>query len=617
MKYYCNPINVTYRYQFNMDPRAHGKLQICREAADPSMICFHGKYYIFASMNLSVWVSDDLVSWRAHRLPENLPLYDYAPDVRVCGEYVYFCASKKGEVCNYYRTKDILNGPYEEIKGTFDFWDPNLFVDDDGRMYFYWGCSNITPVWGVELEPETMRPKTERIALIDGDGYARGYERMGVDNCEFPRSEEQVEELFQQFVKEGGVPLEQLPQQYIPQIRGMFTRRPFIEGPWMTKHRGKYYLQYACPGAEYNVYADGVYVSDAPLGPFALAKNNPYSYHPGGFMPGAGHGSTMEDLAGNLWHTSTMRISVNHQFERRVGIWPAGFDADGELFCNQNYGDWPVAVEAGVQNPWREPPWYLLSYACKARASSEAEGKGADKAVNEDSKSWWRAAGAQSGEWLEIDLGRAMDVRAVQVNFADDALPIASPGEIRGTLTQPRYIEERELLTRWRLEGSVDGLSYTVIEDKSQAASDLPHDLIVREDGIALRYIRLTVLEIPYGVTPCVSGLRVFGKGDGSRPGEAAFTAKRSGDGLDLLVNIEGKSDATGYNILWGHRADKLYHSYQIYRDVSDVQTKRDAAVEKRIGALVKGQDYFVRVDAYNENGITKGAVVKLPAAEG
>ena len=57
MKYYCNPVNVPYRYQFNMDPRSNGKLQIDREGADPSMIQFQGKYYIFASMNLSVWVS--------------------------------------------------------------------------------------------------------------------------------------------------------------------------------------------------------------------------------------------------------------------------------------------------------------------------------------------------------------------------------------------------------------------------------------------------------------------------------------------------------------------------------------------------------------------------------
>ena len=47
MKYYCNPVNVPYRYQFNMDPRSNGKLQIDREGADPSMIQFQGKYYIF------------------------------------------------------------------------------------------------------------------------------------------------------------------------------------------------------------------------------------------------------------------------------------------------------------------------------------------------------------------------------------------------------------------------------------------------------------------------------------------------------------------------------------------------------------------------------------------
>ena len=612
MKYYCNPINVPYRYQFNMDPRSHGKLQIDREAADPSMILFQGKYYIFASMNLSVWVSEDLVNWEAHRLPDDLPLYDYAPDARVCGDYVYFCASKKGEICNYYRTKDIINGPYEEIPGTFDFWDPNLFFDDDGRVYFYWGCSNVTPVWGVELEPSTMQPKTERIELLSGDGYERGYERMGVDNCEFPRDEEVVEQMFQAFVKQSGVPVEQLPQQYIPQIRGMFTRRPFIEGPWMDKYEGKYYLQYACPGAEYNVYADGVYVSDSPLGPFTLAKNNPYSYHPGGYMPGAGHGSTMWDKEENLWHTSTMRISVNHQFERRVGIWPAGFDEDGELFCNQNYGDWPIAVDEGKNDPWREPQWYLLSYAKLTDCSSCAEGKGPDQAVDEDAKTWWRADSAESGQWLEIDLGKTMDVRAIQINFADDELPIASPGKIQGTATQPRYIEERDLRTRWKLEGSLNGNDYFVIEDKSSVTTDLPHDFIVREEGIVVRFVRLTIVEIPYDVTPCISGLRVFGIGVGEKPRVPGFEVCRSEDRLDLLVRIDGTEDAVGYNILWGHEADKLYHSYQIYRDFDDVREYRHAVIEKRIGALVKSQDYYVRVDAYNESGITKGVVKKL-----
>lgn len=612
MKYYCNPINVPYHYQFNMDPRSHGKLQIDREAADPSMIQFKGKYYIFASMNLSVWVSEDMVSWKSYPLPENLPLYDYAPDVRVCGDYVYFCASKKGEICNYYRAKDIIRGPYEEIAGTFDFWDPNLFFDDDGKIYFYWGCSNITPVWGMELEPETMLPKTERKTLIEGNPYERGYERMGIDHCEFPRSEKEVELMFQSFLKQSKMTEDQIPKVYAPQIRGMFTRRPFIEGPWMDKYEGRYYLQYACPGAEYNTYADGVYMSDSPLGPFFLAANNPFSYHPGGFMPGAGHGSTMLDKEENLWHASTMRISVNHQFERRVGIWPAGFDKDGELFCNQNYGDWPIAVNQGKFAPWSEPKWYLLSYAKPAKASSEAEGKNADKAVNEDSQNWWRAADSKPGEWIEIDLEKAMDVRAIQINFADDNLPVQPPGKIRGTETQPRYIEERNLYTRWKLEGSTDGSKYFMIEDKSDVMTDLPHDFIVRENGILVRYVRLTIIEIPYGVDPCISGLRIFGIGTGEKPKEPVFGVKRSEDELDLSVTIAGTKDATGYNILWGHEEGKLYHSYQIYRSTMDVKEKCDARIDKRIGALVKGQNYFVRVDAYNENGITKGKVTEL-----
>ena len=33
---------------------------------------------------------------------------------------------------------------------------------------------------------------------------------------------------------------------------------------------------------------------------------------------------------------------------------------------------------------------------------------------------------------------------------------------------------------------------------------------------------------------------------------------------------------------------------------------------EKRVGALVKGTEYYVRVDAFNENGITEGNTVRL-----
>lgn len=598
MKYFCNPINVNYRYQFNADQRKN-RISICREAADPSMICFQGRYYIFASMTLGVWVSDDLAHWENHKLPSDLPLYDYAPDVRVMGEYVYFCASKKGEICDRYRTKDILKGPYEKIEGTFDYWDPNVFVDDDGRVYFYWGCSNETPIWGVELDPETMEPKGERQELVFGHPLQYGYERIGDDNSKLPRTDEEIEAAFQHFIHSQNTPVEQIPAQYLPLIRGMFTDKPYIEGAWMDKHQGKYYLQYAFAGTQYNTYGDGVYVSEHPLGPFTLAKNNPYSYHPGGFMPGAGHGSTMEDLQGNLWHTSTMRISVNHDFERRVGIWKASYDADGELCCNQRYGDWPISVsENKEQDIWDNPKWMLLSYGKKVTASSATEGKSPEYVCDENVQTWWQANTNHRDEWIMIDLGKEMDIRAVQINFADDDIVIPVPGKIRGT-TQARYIEEADLTTQYLLEGSLDGENFFVMEDKTNATTDLSHDFLCWESGFEVRYIRLSQMRVPYEQNPCISGLRVFGNSQGSKPDQASYQIHRI-SGIDMEIEVdemEQENGPIGYNILWGHEENKLYHSYLTYDR------------KKRIGALIEGESYYVRVDTFNECGITEGKV--------
>ena len=596
MKYLCNPININYRYQFNMDPRLHGKMQICREAADPSMIRFEGRYYIFASMTLGVWVSDDLAHWENHRLPKELPLYDYAPDVRVKDGWVWLCASSNDKNCDRWRTRDILNGPYEKIEGSFPFWDPNLFVDDDGRVYFYWGCSNTTPIWGVELDPVTMQPKGERQVLVEGHPLEIGFERVGEDNSILPASEEEIEKRYQAFFRHNPVSEEQMPAHLKPMIRGMLSDRPYIEGAWMDKHGGKYYLQYACPGTQYNTYSDGVYVSDSPLGPFTLAKNNPYSYKPGGFLPGAGHGSTMRDSQGQWWHTATMRVSVNHNFERRVGLWPAGFDADGELYCNQRYGDWPMAVSGA---PWRGPAWMLLSAGKRAEASSWTAGHEPARATEENVRTWWQAAAADRGEWLQIDLGRAYAVHAIQINFADDAIDIPCPGQVVGG-TQARYIEERDLCTQWKLEGSWDGEQWFVIEDKSNAQTDVSHDLIVREEGIEARFLRLSQMAVPYGQKPCVSGLRVFGLGVGPMPPRPHFEAKRTGD-LDMDVTVSDMPGTLGYNILFGESPDKLYHSYMVF-----------SSGTQRVGALVKGRRYYVRVDAFNENGITRGLCVKL-----
>lgn len=105
-------------------------------------------------------------------------MYHYAPDVRQIGDYVYFCASDKGNPCTIWRSRAPLSDVWEKVSAPFDFWDPNLFWDDDGRVYLTWGSSNDQPIWGQELDPKTMKPIGERTGLYAGDKTRHGFERF-------------------------------------------------------------------------------------------------------------------------------------------------------------------------------------------------------------------------------------------------------------------------------------------------------------------------------------------------------------------------------------------------------------------------------------------------------
>ena len=52
------------------------------------------------------------------------------------------------------------------------------------------------------------------------------------------------------------------------------------------------------------------------------------------FATGAGHGNTFQDLHGNWWNTGTAWVAVNWNFERRIVMHPAGFDADGDMYAD-------------------------------------------------------------------------------------------------------------------------------------------------------------------------------------------------------------------------------------------------------------------------------------------
>lgn len=92
----------------------------------------------------------------------------------------------------------------------------------------------------------------------------------------------------------------------------------------------------------------------------------------------------------------------------------------------------------------------------------------------------------------------------------------------------------------------------------------------------------------------------MFGNGDGPKPPKADASARRTGD-LDGVVRWAHLDSAQGCNVRYGIAPDKLYQSWLVYD-----------ADEVRLCTLMKGRDYYVRVDSFNENGVTEGDVFKM-----
>ncbi len=572
-KEYCNPLDLEYKFQ-HYGGKAH------REAADPTIVLFKGRYYLFTSMTAGFHYSDDLIHWTWHE-NRDLDIYRYAPDVRQVGDYLYFCASTRNKPSTIWRSRDPLSDDFEKVSEPFPFWDPDLFCDDDGRVYFYWGCGNVDPIWGIELDPETMLPIGEKVACIDHGEDVHGWERFN-----FPGKEKK-----EKSVRKG---IAGLIMKYLNR-----SGRPYMEGAFMNKWNGKYYLQYAAPGTELPVYGDGYYVSDKPLGPFTFMKNTPFSLKPSGFITGAGHGSTIDDRDGNIIHVSTMRISANQNFERRIGVFPAGLDEDGLLYCNQNFADYPIVLPEGKFDVRElKPQYFLLSYRKKAEASSAREGHSAELALDENIRTWWSAQTSRG--WYLLDLGDLYRTHSVQINFADENVPeLKVDKKLRSDImTNRRYIDSSgDLKTRFVLEGSLDKENWFMIHDGSQNEDDRSHPYIILDEKYEVRYLRVTALELPYDEPFALSGLRVFGKGNGEIPQKVRnVTAVRDPNGLDCRIRFDRSEGAMGYNIRFGISEDKLYSSYLVY-DKNEVL----------LTTLNAGQDYWFKVDAFNENGIAEG----------
>ena len=542
-KTYCNPLDLNYRFQFT-DSTSY------REAADPTMIRYRDKFIMFVSHSGGYWYSDDLRGW--DYLPvRSLPIEDYAPDAIAINDTVYFSASAT-ERKPFHYTTDPFRDNWTAMSDTLPFavWDPHFFLDDDGQRYLYWGCSNILPIYGVRLNSK-MQAVTEPEILIDHNPDKYGWEVPGEQN-----------EL---------------------------TSNGWNEGAWMTKYNNRYYLQYAAPGTEYRTYADGVYTSDSPLGPFEYETYSPFSYKPGGFAGGAGHGSTFQDSYGNYWHIATMSISIRHMFERRLGLFPAAFDKEGVLRTFTAFGDYPTVMPERKIDFEKESlfkGWMLLSYKKNAVASSAMERYPVNNAFDEDIRTWWSALTGDHGEWLIVELDDNSTVNAIQVNFADNESNLKPDSE--------------SIIYGYRILASGDRESWDVIADKSNNADDACHDYIELDTPVKAKYIKIENVRVPDGRFS-IYDLRIFGSREGKVPATVNDFKVIRDDADPRKARLEWPKDekATGYIINYGIDKNKLYSSVMVYDTGYLMLTglNRDVA-------------YYFSIDAFNESGIAAGTKV-------
>ena len=543
---YCNPLNLDYTYPFH---NSHlGKSY--RSGADPAVVEFRGEYYMFVTRSWGYWHSKDLLNWD-FITPEkwyfegcNAPAaHNYKDSV------LYVCGNPSGAMSILY-TDNPKRGDWKAVPSVLhDLQDPALFIDDDERAYMYWGSSNRWPIRGKELDMKSkflpIAKKPDSLLFLRPDIH--GWERFGENHTS--------------------------------------DIKPFIEGAWMTKHNGKYYLQYAAPGTQFNVYGDGVYVGKSPLGPFQYAAHNPFCYKPGGFATGAGHGSTVCGPGGIYWHFGTIHLSINYKFERRLCMFPTFFDEDGVMYSDTYFGDYPHYSPDQVSRQTTSGGfrgWMLLSYGKPVKASSQLESYPVENVTDENLKTFWVAGKNDDKQWVEIDLEEVSDVYALQLNFFDY--------EETGFWGRMPNLRQRYLV-----EASVDGARWRVLVDYRNSFRDAPHNYIELDQPIEARYIRYRHHYVP-GKNLAMGDIRVFGLGRGKKPATVkGFTVVREADERNARISWKSVKGAQGYNVLWGVAPDKLYSSWMVYGDNS-----------LDLRALTVGQKYYFAIESFNENGISQ-----------
>jgi xylan 1,4-beta-xylosidase len=466
---YCNPLSIEASSE---DGSARGV-----GLGDVTIVPEGGSYYMFCTGG-GGWVSDDLVNWEYRGVEMREGRVPVAPHVvKYNGEFYM-----SGNSAPLYKAPAIL-GPYGKAGDWTDAsgrpwtgesngrtwtgaFDVDIFIDDDNKPYLYFPGRSTDGIYVVALDPEDLsRFATEPVHLISFDS-SHTWERYG-DWNEYPDVS-------------------------------------WIEGPWMMKRNGTYYLQYSASGTQWLTYAIGVYTSKSPTGPFVYSPVNPILRKTTGVVTGPGHGCIVEGPDGNLWQFYTI-VLANPPGGRRLGMDPAGFDAQGNLYVNgpSETPKWGpgVAGNPALENDSGSLPLTvnkMRAMNAKSGFTSQRPGHDAAYAVDNSAGTWWEPEQDDAQPAITVDLSPATEFDPVQMFTVDSSRILFTTGGAfwfggRQTLTPGA---DAVVAFQYRIDASSDGETYETILDKTGNAvtkyvefDELP--------PTSCRFIRLTITDWP------------------------------------------------------------------------------------------------------------------------
>lgn len=538
---FCNPLDLPYQYSADQP--------VMPSVSDPTIVFFKDNYFLFASNIKGYWCSGDLLTWKfisesTLRFEKNME-----PTATVIGDWLYFFSSGNGIV---YRTKDAVGGKWEVFTTNSVLLsminDFTVFADTDGRVYCYYGCSNNEGVMARELDPNNF------------------FNPLGV-----PVVCSRTNPMIKTNKK--------------AKITTDKSSATNLKGSWMNKYNGKYYYQCTELSSDQWHYCETVYVSDTPMGPFIYAANNPFLFRPDGFISGSGSGSTFADKYGNWWHISTVTSPVNRETPSRLGLFPAGFDKDENLFAKTDFGDYPIIVpnHKYTNVSKLDPEWAQISEKLNAQASSSSTSRPVTAAIDNNLGTFWSAQTAKKGEWLSVDLGSVCTVNALQLIFAENKAQMTD----KDSMFAYQYL----------VEYSLDKKSWIKLIDKTANTEYQPNSFQEIKTPIQAQYLRITNYNSPKGPF-AISEFRIFGLGADRKPKRvSSFRAIRDYRNPQIVkLSWEKQPNTLGYNIRYGTDKDKLYHSYQMLN-----KTKMTLHCPDKV------KTYWIEIDAFNENGVTPG----------